>query len=173
MINKEAMEIIIDGYLAGYMEKEAFLPIISTGGGSYLTNQGVGLNTGYSHAFGLIPLPEIGIRVGNENAGATISGPIPGIAVDNGLKSGKWNWNGIRSLWQVAKDAYENKRDIELENGKTIRIPKSEYNKLESLAGKIQAAEDEENTSKYLKAVIAYQNYYNKLGKTAMNSKKK
>jgi hypothetical protein len=126
-------EILEAMYRKHHMEKEAFIPIPlpSTGGGSYVTNHGLGVEAGYNHILGVLPVPEVGLRYGDEDGGITLSGPIPGIGIDNGTVPGKWNWNRNRSLWQYLKDKYQGEVDIDLEDGTETRISEQDYDKLE------------------------------------------
>jgi hypothetical protein len=149
--------------MKGYMEKEAIVPLMSTGGGSYLTNHGLGLEAGYSHLLGVLPIPEVGIRLGNEQGGVSVSGPIPGIGADNGLTPGRWNVNSNRSLWQYLKDKIQGKRDITFANGSTNRIEEHDYDDLVKYQTKAERATD---IMDKLRAINNYNKVYEAIKKT-------
>jgi hypothetical protein len=104
---EEAAPALKSGGLGINFLKSAIIP--AWGGGQYhLGNDRVGLQAGYDYLLGTVPVPSLGIRVGGKRGGVGISGPLPGISLDNGVRPG-WSWNHPRSIWAALGDKLDGK----------------------------------------------------------------
>ena len=88
-------------------KKSLLLP--AWGGGQYHldSGHGPGLTAGYDYLLGTVPFPSVGLRFGGNQGGFGISGPIPGISLDNGMPAG-WSWNHPQSVWAWLRDKMHN-----------------------------------------------------------------
>lgn len=90
--------------------KAAQLPIWPAwGGGSAVSNQGVGLEAGWAHLLGLLPYPYIGLRVGGKGGGLSVGGPVPYLGYDTGRPAG-YSPRKLRSVWKLVYDALTKKK---------------------------------------------------------------
>ena len=81
----------------------------SLGGGGILLgkdNIPVQFQAGWGNLLGVLPVPEIGIRIGDESKGVSITGPIPGMGIDLGKLKGSSTYYrpGIPGMLSGEKD---------------------------------------------------------------------
>lgn len=105
-MNKEAF---LAGVGAVMLEKTALSVLPSWGGQALVTKRKLGLRgeIGYDYLLGTVPIPNLGISIGNENRSFDIGGPIPHIGFSSGLPSdysGRIE-NRPRSLWKALADS--------------------------------------------------------------------
>lgn len=78
---------------------------------------GVGLNAGWSHLAGILPVPHAGIDIGGPHHGLQLSGPLPGIGLRAGLFSRPPGLSSTtsypRSLWATLADNSSDPDELE------------------------------------------------------------
>lgn len=91
------------------IEKQA----VPAWGGQHISfapkNKGIGLTAGYDYLAGTIPIPYLGLDIGGQDHGVSLSGPVPGIGARAGFMSRP---PGVtrhianhRSLWKTIGDS--------------------------------------------------------------------
>ncbi len=78
---------------------------------------GVGLNAGWDHIYGVLPVPYAGIDIGGPHHGLQLSGPLPGIGFRAGLFSRPPGLSSStsypRSLWKTLADGSADPAELE------------------------------------------------------------
>ena len=81
----------------------------SLGGGGVLLGKDdipVQFQAGWGNLLGVLPVPEVGVRIGDESKGVSITGPIPGMGIDLGKLKGSSTYYrpGIPGMLSGEKD---------------------------------------------------------------------